>query len=70
MGAVRCPAVTAEWSPSGRHLLTATTAPRMRVDNVFKVFTYYGKEVRRGTKEDPRGMGEGAREDREQGKDS
>ncbi|GAX75533.1 hypothetical protein CEUSTIGMA_g2976.t1 [Chlamydomonas eustigma] len=45
MGAVRCPAVTAEWSPDGRHLLTATTAPRLRVDNGYKVFTYYGQQV-------------------------
>lgn len=42
MGAVRSPAVSAEWSPCGRLLLTATTAPRLRVDNNVKVFTYYG----------------------------
>ena len=30
-------AVTAEWSPCGRYLLTATIAPRMRVDNGFQV---------------------------------
>ena len=45
MGAVRCPAVTADWSPDGRYLLTATVAPRMRVDNTFKLFTYYGKQA-------------------------
>ena len=45
MGAVRAPAVTAEWSPDGRMLLTATTAPRMRVDNNLKVYTYYGMFV-------------------------
>lgn len=43
MGAVRCPSVTAEWSPDGRSLLTATTAPRLRVDNALRVFTYYGE---------------------------
>ncbi len=43
MGAVRSPAVAAEWSPDGRLLLTATTAPRLRVDNNVKVFTYYGE---------------------------
>lgn len=37
MGATRSPAVSAEWSPDGRHLLIATTAPRLRVDNNFKV---------------------------------
>lgn len=42
MGAVRSPAVTGDWSPDGRHFLVATTAPRLRVDNGFKVFTYYG----------------------------
>ncbi|EFJ45878.1 eukaryotic translation initiation factor [Volvox carteri f. nagariensis] len=44
MGAVRSPAVSAEWSPDGRLLLTATTAPRLRVDNNIKVFTYHGEE--------------------------
>ncbi|KAG2430016.1 hypothetical protein HYH02_013844 [Chlamydomonas schloesseri] len=44
MGAVRSPAVSAEWSPCGRLLLTATTAPRLRVDNNIKVFTYYGEQ--------------------------
>ncbi|PNW80053.1 hypothetical protein CHLRE_08g375900v5 [Chlamydomonas reinhardtii] len=44
MGAVRSPAVSAEWSPCGRLLLTATTAPRLRVDNNVKVFTYYGEQ--------------------------
>lgn len=30
-------AVTAEWSPCGRYLMTATVAPRLRVDNGFQV---------------------------------
>jgi hypothetical protein len=42
MGAIRSPAVDATWSPDGRHLLTAITAPRLRVDNGIKLFTYYG----------------------------
>ena len=45
MGAIRSPAVDAHWSPDGRYLLTATTAPRLRVDNNYKLFTYYGKQV-------------------------
>lgn len=45
ISAVRNPAVSCQWSPDGRHLLTATTAPRLRVDNNFKVLTYYGKQV-------------------------
>uniref|UniRef100_A0A7I4FRM4 Eukaryotic translation initiation factor 2A n=1 Tax=Physcomitrium patens TaxID=3218 RepID=A0A7I4FRM4_PHYPA len=34
--------VTAEWSPDGRYFMTATTAPRLQVDNGFKVFKYDG----------------------------
>ena len=30
--------VTLEWSPDGRHLLTATVAPRLRVDNGFQIY--------------------------------
>ncbi len=45
MGEVRSPSVSAEWSPCGRHLLTAVTAPRLRVDNAFKIFSYCGQLV-------------------------
>ena len=31
-----------EWSPDGEHILTATTAPRLRVSNGFKVWDYFG----------------------------
>lgn len=34
--------VTSEWSPDGRYLLTATTAPRLQVDNGIKIFKYDG----------------------------
>ncbi|KAI3428624.1 hypothetical protein D9Q98_007447 [Chlorella vulgaris] len=34
--------VTAEWSPCGRYLLSATVAPRLRVDNGFQIFKYDG----------------------------
>jgi len=37
--------VTLEWSPCGRYLLTATIAPRLRVDNGFQVFKYDGTLV-------------------------
>lgn len=30
------------WSPDGRHFYTASTFPRMKVDNHFKVFDYEG----------------------------
>jgi translation initiation factor 2A len=43
VGATRAAcAVTAEWSPDGRRLLTATTAPRLNVDNGFKIWRYNG----------------------------
>lgn len=31
-----------EWSPDGRHILTATTSPRLRVDNGVKIWHYTG----------------------------
>nr|GMD90865.1 eukaryotic translation initiation factor 2A [Ipomoea batatas] len=34
--------VTSEWSPDGRYFLTATTAPRLQVDNGIKVFHHNG----------------------------
>lgn len=34
--------VTCGWAPDGRHFLTATTAPRMRVDNKIELFDYCG----------------------------
>lgn len=37
MGAIRSPAVNAEWSPDGRQLLISTVAPRLRVDNKAQV---------------------------------
>ncbi|KAA8898275.1 hypothetical protein TRICI_006593 [Trichomonascus ciferrii] len=32
-----------EWSPDGRYILTATTSPRLRVDNGVKIWHYTGK---------------------------
>ncbi|MCD7469782.1 hypothetical protein HAX54_009027 [Datura stramonium] len=41
--------VTSEWSPDGRYFLTATTAPRLQVDNGVKIFhpngTLYFKKM-------------------------
>lgn len=37
--------VSAQWSPCGRYFLTATTSPRLRVDNGLKVFKYDGTLV-------------------------
>ena len=39
--------VLAEWSPSGRILLVATTAPRLRVDNGFTLYSYNGSMLSR-----------------------
>lgn len=41
MGYARCPAVSAEWAPDGRHFFAATTSPRLRVDNNVKVMVIY-----------------------------
>ncbi|GMM32497.1 hypothetical protein DAMA08_052420 [Martiniozyma asiatica (nom. inval.)] len=32
-----------QWSPDGRYLLTATTSPRLRVDNGFRIWSVKGK---------------------------
>ncbi|VFQ72495.1 unnamed protein product [Cuscuta campestris] len=34
--------VSSEWSPDGRYFMTATTAPRLQVDNGIKVFHHNG----------------------------
>lgn len=34
-----------EWSPDSRHILTATTSPRLRVDNGIKMYHYRGALV-------------------------
>ncbi|KAJ4967961.1 hypothetical protein NE237_014662 [Protea cynaroides] len=34
--------VTSEWSPDGRYFMTATTAPRLQVDNGVKIFLHNG----------------------------
>ncbi len=32
-----------EWCPDGEHILTATTSPRLRVSNGFKILNYAGE---------------------------
>ena len=34
--------VSMEWGPDGRHLMTATLAPRLRVDNGFCIYRHDG----------------------------
>lgn len=34
-----------EWSPDGRYIMTATTSPRLRVDNGIKLWHYSGKLI-------------------------
>jgi translation initiation factor 2A len=43
--------VTLQWSPCGRHVLAATVAPRLRVDNGIQVFKYDGTLVARAKRE-------------------
>lgn len=31
-----------EWSPDGMHFMTATTAPRLRISNGYKIWHYSG----------------------------
>lgn len=45
IGHVRAPAVSCTWSPDGRFVLTATTFPRLRVDNNVQVITHYGAKL-------------------------
>jgi translation initiation factor 2A len=45
MGSTRAEAVSCAWSPCGRMLLTATVAPRLRVDNNVRVLSYTGEVV-------------------------
>lgn len=33
-----------EWAPDGRHFITATTAPRLRTSNGFRIWNY-GKGI-------------------------
>lgn len=33
------------WSPDGEYFLTATTLPRLRLDNKFSIFTKLGEKV-------------------------
>ena len=37
--------VSLEWSPCGRYFVTATTAPRLQVDNGFRVCKYTGEKL-------------------------
>lgn len=34
--------VTSEWSPDGRYFMTATTAPRLQIDNKIRIFHHNG----------------------------
>eukprot|EP01094_Clydonella_sp_ATCC50884_P021431 TRINITY_DN4720_c1_g1_i1.p1 TRINITY_DN4720_c1_g1~~TRINITY_DN4720_c1_g1_i1.p1 ORF type:complete len:609 (-),score=196.72 TRINITY_DN4720_c1_g1_i1:415-2208(-) len=35
--------ITCDWSPDSKYFLTTTLWPRLRVDNSFKIWNYYGK---------------------------
>lgn len=34
-----------EWAPDGQHLLTATTTPRLRIDNGYRIWHYTGRLI-------------------------
>uniref|UniRef100_A0A1I7X626 EIF2A domain-containing protein n=1 Tax=Heterorhabditis bacteriophora TaxID=37862 RepID=A0A1I7X626_HETBA len=34
-----------EWAPDGQHFITATTTPRLRIDNCYRLWHYSGKLV-------------------------
>lgn len=43
---IEVPNTTAlEWAPDGQHLMTATTTPRLRMDNVYRIWHYTGRMV-------------------------
>jgi len=46
MGSIRMECcVTCGWAPDGRHFLSATTSPRMRVDNKIELWDYCGNRL-------------------------
>lgn len=46
MGSIRMECcVTCGWGPDGRHFLSATTSPRMRVDNKIEIWDYCGNRL-------------------------
>ncbi|KAF8819921.1 putative eukaryotic initiation factor-2A [Cardiosporidium cionae] len=48
IGSMKIPcSVVCEFAPDGRHLLSATTSPRLRVDNCIKVYRYTGEYLSR-----------------------
>ncbi|GMR32446.1 hypothetical protein PMAYCL1PPCAC_02641, partial [Pristionchus mayeri] len=34
-----------EWAPDGQHFMTATTCPRLRIDNCYRLWNYRGKQM-------------------------
>lgn len=43
-----------EWAPDGQHFITATTTPRLRIDNCYRLWNYSGKLVSEFTYESPK----------------
>uniref|UniRef100_A0A914RKE5 Translation initiation factor beta propellor-like domain-containing protein n=1 Tax=Parascaris equorum TaxID=6256 RepID=A0A914RKE5_PAREQ len=42
-----------EWAPDGQHLLTATTTPRLRIDNGYRIWHYSGRLIHENLYEYP-----------------
>ena len=45
--------VSMEWGPDGRHLMTATLAPRLRVDNGFCIYRHDGTLIAQQQLQEP-----------------
>ena len=43
-----------EWAPDGEHFITATTAPRLRIDNCYRLWHYSGKMIYEKTFNSPK----------------
>ncbi|PAV57944.1 hypothetical protein WR25_09168 [Diploscapter pachys] len=43
-----------EWAPDGEHFITATTAPRLRIDNCYRLWHYSGKMIYEKTFDSPK----------------
>ena len=43
-----------EWAPDGEHFFTATTAPRLRIDNCYRLWHYSGKMIYEKTFDSPK----------------
>ncbi|VDK35223.1 unnamed protein product, partial [Anisakis simplex] len=43
-----------EWAPDGQHLMTATTTPRLRIDNCYRIWHYSGRLIHQASFDYPK----------------